>query len=182
MKTFAKVLLKILGWKINEHPIGVKKAVVLMGPHTSNYDFLVGRLAFWYYQVNASFLIKSELFFPPLSWILRAFGGVPVYRNKNNHFTDQAIDYFNNSETMYMVFTPEGTRSYNPNWKKGFYHVALKADVPIYIGFMDYATKTGGFHGLFEPTGDIKKDIAYLKKVLSQYKGKYPENGIFPED
>ena len=77
-----------------------------------------------------------------------------------------------------MVFTPEGTRSYNPNWKKGFYYIAIKAKVPIYMAYIDYEKKTGGFHGLFEPTGDIKKDIAFLKKELGQYKGRFPENGI----
>ena len=77
-----------------------------------------------------------------------------------------------------MVFTPEGTRSYNDKWKKGFYYIAQAANVPIYIGYIDYKKKIGGFHSLFEPTGDVEADIAYLKKVLSQYSGRFPENGI----
>jgi 1-acyl-sn-glycerol-3-phosphate acyltransferase len=77
-----------------------------------------------------------------------------------------------------MVFTPEGTRSYNPNWKKGFYHVAIKANVPIYVAYMDYERKIGGFHSLFEPTGDSDADILVIKNIMKQYKGKFPENGI----
>ena len=178
MRRFSGWILRILGWEISEKPEGVKKAVVVMGPHTSNFDFIIGKLAFIRYGVPSTFLIKSDLFFPPLGWILKSLGGVPVNRKKNNHFTDQAAKYFKDNESMFMVFTPEGTRSYNPKWKKGFYYIALKAKVPIYIGYMDYKTKKGGFHGLFEPTGDIDKDIAFLKNELSQYSGKRPEQGI----
>lgn len=178
-KSFTKWLLGVFGWQVDDHsPEGVKKAVVVMGPHTSNWDFIIGLLAFKHFGVKATFLIKSELFIPPFSWLLKAFGGIPVKRNKNNHFTDQAVKYFNENETMFMVFTPEGTRNYNPNWKKGFYYIALKAKVPIYIGYIDYKKKYGGFLELFNPTGDIRADIAYIKKKLSVIPGKYPKNGI----
>lgn len=178
MKGFAKLVFRLLGWQMVGKPKGVKKAVVAMGPHTSNWDFIIGRLAFWYFGVSASFLIKKELFFPPFGWILKAMGGIPIDRKKNNNFTSQAVQYFEESESMYMVFTPEGTRSYNPNWKKGFYYIALAAKVPIYIGFIDYKNKIGGFGSVVEPTGDIKKDIEFMKRELSQYSGKHPEQGI----
>lgn len=109
-------------------------------------------------------------------------GGVPVDRKKNNNLTDIAASYFDNSESLYLLFTPEGTRSYSPNWKKGFYYIAQKAQVPIYIGYVDYEKKIGGFHSLFQPTGDVDADIKEIKKILSQYKGKYPEKGIRAED
>lgn len=178
MGKFALWILRRMGWTINDNPEGVDKAVIVMGPHTSNWDFIIGKLAFMHYGVKGRYLIKSELFFPPMGWILKALGGIPVNRKKNNNFTDQAVKYFEENDSMYMVFTPEGTRSYNPNWKKGFYYIALKAKVPIYIGYMDYPSKTGGFLELFKPTGDIEKDIAFIKKELSQFKGKFPEQGI----
>jgi 1-acyl-sn-glycerol-3-phosphate acyltransferase len=102
-----------------------------------------------------------------------------VDRKKRNNLTDTALKYFEENETMFIVFSPEGTRSYNPNWKKGFYHVAQKAGVPIYICYIDFKTKTGGFDQLFYPTGDVDADIKYIKSVLSKYQGKYPEKGIF---
>src|SRR5690554_5055549 len=180
MGKIAKWVLKRLGWTIYDRPEGIDKAVVVLGPHTSNWDFIIGNMAFMHYGVKGRYLIKSELFFPPLGWFLKAIGGIPINRKKNNNFTDQAIKYFQENDTMFMVFTPEGTRSYNPNWKKGFYYIALKAEVPIYIGYMDYPTKVGGVLGVFEPTGDVEKDIAELKNILSQFKGKYPEKGISP--
>lgn len=179
MKKFSRFLLKLFGWDIDKHvPEGVKKCVVVMGPHTSNWDFIVGRLAFLSYGVKTGILIKSELFFFPLGLILRALGGLPIRRKSHNNFTDQAKELFDKTDTMFMVFTPEGTRSYNPNWKKGFYYVAQKVNVPIYLTYMDYERKIGGFLELFEPTGDVEKDIAYIKEKLSQFKGRNPENGI----
>ena len=180
MKGLVRFILKISGWKIDQHsPEGVEKCVIVVGPHTSNWDFVIGRMAFTMYGIKPKILIKKDLFFPPLGWILRLMGGIPVDRKKNNNITDMAVKLFNENEKLFMVFTPEGTRSYNPNWKKGFYYIALKANVPIYICYVDYATKTGGFHSLFTPTGDVEKDIAYIKNVLSQYKGRFPEKGIY---
>lgn len=174
-----RLILKIIGWKIDKNvPEGVKKAVIVMGPHTSNWDFIIGKMAFITFGIKGRFLIKKELFFPPFGSILKAMGGIPVDRKANNNFTEQAVDYFKNNESMYMVFTPEGTRSYNSNWKKGFYYIALKAKVPIYIGYMDYQRKIGGFDSLFIPTGNVDADILKIKTILKQYKGKYPENGI----
>lgn len=180
MKKIIRIILKLMGWKIDKHvPDGVKKAVIVMGPHTSNWDFVIGKMAFVTFGIKARFLIKKELFFFPFGPILKAMGGIPVDRKANNNFTEQAVAYFNNNESMYMVFTPEGTRKYNPNWKKGFYYIAQKASVPIYIGYMDYGKKTGGFHSLFQPTGDADKDIREIKEILKQFKGKFPENGIY---
>lgn len=179
MKKIAAFLLWIMGWKVDKTaPEGVKKCVIVVGPHTSNWDFIIGRLAFKTYGVNARFLIKKELFFPPMGWILKAMGGIPVDRQGKNNVTNTAVRLFEENESMYIVFTPEGTRSYNPNWKKGFYHIARKANVPIYISYMDFERKIGGFYEPFTPTGDPDADIAYIKSVLSQFKGKYPEKGI----
>lgn len=183
MRKFNKFLLKLMGWKIDEAtPEGVQQAVVCMGPHTSNWDFIIGRMAFRYYGVTARFLIKKELFFFPLGWLLKRMGGIPVDRKKAGNFTDTASELFQKYDDLYLVFTPEGTRSYSPKWKKGFYYIAIKAKVPIYIAYMDYSNKTGGFKELFVPTGDAEADLKYIKKVLSQFQGKFPENGIKADD
>lgn len=180
MGKFLMFILKIFGWRIDPHaPDGVRKAVIIMGPHTSNWDFIIGKIAFMQYNIKGTYLIKKELFFPPLGWFLKAMGGIPVDRKSNNNFTDQAVAFFEQNESMFMVFTPEGTRAYSPNWKKGFYYIAQKANVPIYIGYIDYEKKIGGFDCLFVTTGNADADIAEIKKILSKYKGKYPEKGIF---
>lgn len=178
-KQIARFLFKLAGWEIDpQAPEGVKKAVIVVGPHTSNWDFIVGRLAFFMYGIDGKFLIKKELFFPPLGWFLKAIGGLPVDRKKNNNMIEYASSLYEKYESLYIVFTPEGTRSYNPKWKKGFYYIAQKANVPIYIAYMDYEKKKGGFLEPLHPSGDVDKDIKYIKEKLSQFKGKYSEKGI----
>jgi 1-acyl-sn-glycerol-3-phosphate acyltransferase len=179
MKKIIQLIFWIIGWKIDERtPEGIKKCVIVVGPHTSNWDFVLGRMAFVTYGVKGRYLIKKELFFPPLGWFLKAIGGVPVDRKQRNNLTETAARFFNENETMFLVFSPEGTRSYNPKWKKGFYYIAMKANVPICISYMDYKRKIGGFHSIFYPTGKVEEDILYIKSILREYKGKYPEKGI----
>ena len=179
MKKIVRFIFWVIGWKIDERaPEGIKKCVIVVGPHTSNWDFVLGKMAFITYGVKGKFLIKKELFFPPLGWFLKAIGGVPVDRKQRNNMTETAAKFFNENETMYLVFSPEGTRSYNPNWKKGFYYIAQKANVPIYICYMDYERKIGGFHSIIYPTGNVDEDIKYIKGILRAYKGRFPENGI----
>lgn len=176
-------ILKLYGWKIHDHqPDGVRKAVICVAPHTSNWDFLIGKIAFSHYGIPTKFLIKKELFIFPFGFLLRRLGGIPVDRNQKSHITEQAVSYFNSNDDFFLVFTPEGTRDYQPQWKKGFYYIALNANVPIYLGFIDYKNKTGGFEGKFIPTGDIEKDLLEIKRRLMKYKGKRPENGIRTEE
>ena len=179
MRLIVRFFFWLFGWKIDKHsPKGVKKCVVAVGPHTSNWDFIIGKMAFISFGVNAKFLIKKSLFFFPLGFFMKRMGGIPVDRSKANNLTSKAKELFETNENLFLVFTPEGTRSYNPNWKKGFYYIAVEAKVPIYIAYIDYKNKMGGFHSLFEPTGDLKKDILEIKKTLAQFSGKYPEKGI----
>jgi 1-acyl-sn-glycerol-3-phosphate acyltransferase len=169
MGKFLFFVLKLAGWKIDpKSPSGVNKAVVLMGPHTSNWDFIIGKITFMHYNIQGRFLIKKELFKFPLGYFMRKMGGIPVDRKSNNNFTDQAVNYFENNATMFMVFTPEGTRKYSPHWKKGFYYIAMKANVPIYLAYIDYEKKTGGFHSLFEPTGNADEDIKSIQRKVSR--------------
>lgn len=183
MGKFLFWLLKRFGWKIDDHaPSGVKKAIVVVGPHTSNWDFVIGKITFMHYGIKAKYLIKKDLFVFPFGPILKAMGGIPVDRQKKNNMTEQAVKLFSENDEFYLVFTPEGTRKYQPNWKKGFYYIAQEANVPIYIAYMDYKRKIGGFHSLFQPTGDVEADIKYIKNIMADYTGKVPENGVFKED
>lgn len=179
MKTIAKLVFKIIGWDIDKtSPKGLKKCVVVMGPHTSNWDFVLGKMAFLSYGVNANYLIKSAAFFFPFGYFLRRMGGIPVNRSQKNNLTAIATDLFKSSEELFLVFTPEGTRSYNPNWKKGFYYIAVEAKVPICIAYVDYKNKKGGFHSIFNPSGNVDNDIIKIKTVLSQFEGRFPEKGV----
>jgi len=173
------LLLKLMGWDVPKtSPKGVRKAVICVGPHTSMWDFVVGKLIFMQFDVQETFLLKKELFFPPLGWLLKKLGGIPTDRRSNVNLTDQAAAYFEKYESMFMIIPPEATRSYNPHWRTGFYYIAQKAQVPIYVTVLDYKTKTVGFVKRIEPTGNIDEDIAEIKEILSHATGRYPKNGI----
>ncbi len=179
MKFLSGLILRLMGWKINPYvPENLDKCVLVMGPHTSNWDFVIGRLAFFYLGVKPKIIIKKELFFPPMGWILRGLGGIPVDRKKKNNMTEYAANLFATNEKLYLLFTPEGTRKYNPNWKKGFYYISRKAQVPIVICYMDYTSKTGGIHSVMSPMDNAEENVNYIKSILCQYKGKFPDQGI----
>jgi 1-acyl-sn-glycerol-3-phosphate acyltransferase len=105
-------------------------------------------------------------------------GGVPVDRSKNTKLTDEIAKSFAGRNEMVMMVTPEGTRSYSPEWKKGFYIIAQKANVPILLGFLDYPKKEAGFGPVFYPTGDFDKDIEEIKNFYRTKKGRFPEKGV----
>jgi 1-acyl-sn-glycerol-3-phosphate acyltransferase len=179
MKFLSRIILRLMGWRIhpNVHN-NISKCVLVMGPHTSNWDFVIGRLAFFYLGVKPKIIIKKELFFPPLGWILKGLGGIPVDRRKKNNMTDYAVKLFDENDRLYLLFTPEGTRKLNPNWKKGFYYIAKKAQVPILICYLDYPSKTGGIHSLIDPMDNAEDSVEYIKSILKNYKGKFPDQGI----
>jgi len=179
MRKLVHKFLLLFGWNISLwKPEGIKKAVVVMGPHTSNWDFVLGRLAFYMMHLQGRYLVKKDIFVFPLGLILKALGAIPVDRSKNNNMVEYVANLFKEKEELYVVFTPEGTRSYNPNWKKGFYYIAVKAEVPILLAYVDFPSKRGGFLEVFYPTGDVDADILEIKRKLGQFKGKYPEKGI----
>ncbi len=176
MRLISKFLYFIFGWKA-EGGISddIKKAVLIIAPHTSNWDFYIGRFYTWIKGINASVLIKKEAFKWPLAGLLKKVGGIPIDRNKNTSKVVQIVKMFNEMDNLFLAITPEGTRKRNDKWKMGFYHIACEAKVPILLCYIDYEKKTAGIGPPFWPTGDIKKD---MKEIENYYRGrhaKYPE-------
>ncbi|HIZ06170.1 MAG TPA: acyltransferase, partial [Candidatus Phocaeicola gallistercoris] len=102
-------------------------------------------------------------------------GGIPVNRDKHSSMVEQIIYKIKNSQTFHLAITPEGTRSPNPNWKKGFYYIALGANIPIVLIGIDYKKKCIYAEKYIIPCGDINKDMKTIKLYFKQFKGKYPE-------
>ena len=178
LKLLASLILKIMGWKVvGEIPEEVKKAVVLSAPHTSNFDFFIGRLGLWYKGYPVYFLIKKEAFKPAfVGWILKKAGGIPVDRGKSSSTTKKIAEELKKRDNIYLVITPEGTRSLVKTWKRGFYYIALEAGIPIVLGFVNYPQKEAGFGPVFYPTGDYEKDIKEIQKFYYDKGAKHPEN------
>lgn len=176
MKKFAEWILNKSGWKLFNNADDLKKCVICVAPHTSNWDFVIGKLYYMAQGKNASFLMKKEWFFFPLGILFKKMGGVPVDRSKKTSITDQLAEKFHNNDNFKVAITPEGTRKRNPNWKMGFYYIALKANVPIQLAYIDYQKKEVGIQENFYPTGNEEQDLAYIKNFYRDIKGKKPEN------
>lgn len=168
---------KLLGWKlVGNIPDDVKKCVITVAPHTSMADFILGRLAYCYLDRNVRYLIKKELFdIPVLKSILLRLGGMPVDRSGRNNIVNQAAALFGKYDDLNIIIAPEGTRKLVRNWKKGFYYIAIKANVPIVLGFLDFKKKELGFGPTFYPTGNFEEDWKQMEVFYRGINAKHPE-------
>lgn len=166
---------RLLGWKTVITVPFYEKCVICAAPHTSNWDLLIGKLFYGSLGRRASFLMKKEWFFFPLNLVFKAMGGIPVNRGKKNSLVDQMARRFASCSRFNLAITPEATRKANPEWKKGFYYIALQAQVPIMLFGIDYPSKTITCTKAIMPSGDIEKDMREIKRYFMQFTGRHPE-------
>jgi 1-acyl-sn-glycerol-3-phosphate acyltransferase len=179
-KAIAKFLFQTLwGWRFETtYPKEVKKSVIIVLPHTSNWDFPIGIFIRPIIDLDTSYVAKSSLFFFPLGIIMRWLGGVPVDRSKHNNFVDAVAALYEGKESFKITLAPEGTRKKVTSLKSGFYYIALKAKVPIVLCKFDWANKLVGFSQPFYPSGDYEKDLPLMLQYFKGVKGFHPENGL----
>lgn len=171
------LILRIAGWKVTCTVPDFPKCIICVAPHTSNYDFIIGKLVYASLGRKAGFLMKSTWFFFPLGLIFRAIGGVPVYRDrKHDNLTRQLIERFDSADRLTLAITPEGTRSRTTEWRTGFLHIAREAGIPIVLGAIDFATKSVYLTDVFIPTGDTEADMRAVKDYYKPFTGKHPES------
>jgi len=179
-QTLSKWLFfKLAGWTIvGDFPKDVKKYIIVVAPHTSGWDFLIGLLVRSIKQVEAYFIGKDSLFKPPLGWLFRALGGYPVDRSKRTNFVDSVVDLFNSKESFAIAIAPEGTRKRVEKLKTGFYYIALGAKIPIVLGKLDYEHKIVEIAEPMYLSGNIDHDFEKIVSFFRGVKGKYPENSV----
>lgn len=169
-------ILKRAGWKITISVPDYDKSIVVVAPHTSNWDFVVCMLASWAVGRKIGFLMKASWFFFPLNYLLKALGGIPVPRKKHHgSLTDAVIEKFNRSSRLCIAITPEGTRSRTDKWHTGFLRIAAGAQVPILLAAIDFPTRHIYLDKEFKTTGDIEADMRAIKDYYKPYTGRYPE-------
>ncbi len=177
MAILTRWLLKQLGWKlVSPLPSQVKKCIIILAPHTSNWDFIMGLLYMWAYRLNIHYLIKDvwtkSLFGPFLRWT----GAIGINRSQPDNTISQLTNELDRSDRYLLAITPEGTRHRVPVWKTGFYRIATSCNLPIYCGFIDYKTKTLGFLGHLSPSNDQAADFATIEHLYKNVIGKNPSN------
>lgn len=182
LKLISRFLLWLSGWKVNYANFEVsQKCVMIASPHTSNWDFYFMRLAFYVLDVPMKVTIKDDWTRFPFSLIIEPMGGIGIDRGpkipgkKRKSYIDTMAELLANNERIAMIVTPEGTRSLNTKWKKGFYYAALKANVPICFGYLDYAKKEAGVGGFVHPTENIDETMRAVMAFYSTVTPKFPE-------
>ena len=170
------LLYKKLGWTKCVTVAHPDKFIICLAPHTSNWDFIIGQLYAQAEGFKINFLMKREWFFWPLGVIFRSLGGIPVWRSKHTSMTDNLAETAKTKDSFKLCITPEGTRSPNTELKKGFYFIALKAEIPILLYGVDYEKKKIVCTDSFTPSGNIDEDMPKIKSYFKDFKGKKPEN------
>lgn len=166
-----------LGWTCVGETPPYPKYVIIVAPHTSNWDAFYLIPAASQLKLDMNFFGKHTLFHGPLGWFLRSIGGIPLDRSRQQSFVSQAAEWFKAREKLVIGVAPEGTRRWSPGWKTGFYYIALQAGVPVVLAYLDYARKEGGIlpEVLF-PSGDIDRDFERLREIYSKFTGYRPAN------
>lgn len=175
MNIFHKILFGWMGFKDDVSEPFLEKYIIALAPHTSNWDFVIGMLYCRAKGFRCNFLMKKEWFFWPLGILMHRLGGIPVFRNKQMGMTDIVAEQAMKMKSFRLCITPEGTRKPVTEWKKGFYYIALKANLPILLYALDYRTKTITCTRTFYPTGDAEKDILEIKNYYKDFTGRHPE-------
>ena len=175
-KLISKIIFQIIGWKVVGKLNYPDKCLVIAAPHTSNWDFFIGRCYAYIIGIVPKYLIKSELFLPILRSLIKWNGGIPVYRHSKNNVVDQITQIYNSTDKFILGISPEGTRRRVERWRTGFYHIAVKSEVPILLLKMDYEKKEIGIINEFHPSGDKDKDLLFIQNQYKNIKGKIPKN------
>lgn len=168
-------LLRLFGWRCVVEPLPGPKGVIIVYPHTSNWDFILGVLYRFGTGMRANWMGKDTLFRWPLRRLFLRMGGVPINRRQATGFIEAALEQYAGSDWLWLALAPEGTRSPTDHLKSGFYQIALGANVPCGLGYIDYATRTLGIERYVRFTGDMERDLEMLREFYAPRRGRYPE-------
>lgn len=174
-KGFSRLLgtawLRMTGWRLTGEFPDVPKAVIVVAPHSSNWDGFHGLSMKQVVGIDISFLAKKQLFWWPLGPILRAAGAVPIDRGASGDLVDQAVQQFAQHDRFWLGVAPEGTRKTVDRWKSGFWRIAHAAQVPIVTAYFHYPEKRAGIGPMFHTTDDMAADMTRIRAAYTQWRG-----------
>ena len=177
LRAASAAFLRVNGWRVEGAlPAHARKAVLIAAPHTSNWDLPYTLMVAFCLRLNIRWMGKASLFRRPFGPVMRWLGGVAVNREKSSNVVADCAAALRRSEVpLQLVVPPEGTRGKTRHWKTGFYFIALQAQVPIILAYMDYQRKVSGLGPTFTPTGDVDRDMAEIKHFYAGVKGRRAE-------
>ena len=175
VQRLARGLLSLLGWRAELVWPAAPRGVLVVYPHTSNWDFFIGLL--WRFATGfpTRWIGKDTIFRWPITGLLERLGGTPVNRRESTGLIAQLVAEFERRPWMWLAIAPEGTRARADRWRSGFYHLALAAKVPVGLAFIDYGARVLGVSTYIELRGDEEADLARMRAFYAGKTGKHPE-------
>ena len=170
----SRVVLKLAGWRVEGAlPASVRKCVLIAAPHTTNWDLPITLMAAFLLRLNPYWMGKASIFKPPFGAVMRWLGGIAVQREQSNNLVAASAAALVAADSpVQLIVPPQGTRSGVTEWKTGFYYIAQTAQLPILLAYIDYPNKRVGLGPMFEPSGDIERDMAEIKAFYAPMRGK----------
>ncbi len=170
------LILKLIGWKAVGRPVENARFVLIGAPHTSNWDFPIMLMVVLSLRLKVFWMGKHTLFPFPVGWFMKWLGGIPVDRSRATNLVEQTVQQYRENPELIVLVPPEGTRSKVKEWKTGFYRIAVNAQVPVLLGYVDAAKKEGGLADFFYPTGNLEEDMPKIRAFYADKVGINPEN------
>ena len=170
----AKFIMRMVGWRVDGGLPDLPKFILIGAPHTSNWDFVLFLGVIFSLRANVRFMGKAEIFRSPIGFFFRYCGGVPVDRSKSTGLVDQMVQACRESDHFILTIAPEGTRHQVQEWKRGFYHIAKGAGIPIVMAIVDGKQKTVRVGQVFHPTEDMEADIKVIQGFFAGIVGINP--------
>lgn len=173
---FGGLVLRMIGWTIEGRLPADPKYVLIVAPHTSNWDFPVGFAAKQALRLECHFMAKDSLFWWPLGAFMRWVGGLPVDRAAAGDVVGTAARAFKEAPRFVLVIAPEGTRSRVERWKSGFHRIARAAGVPVFLATFDYSRKVVRLGPQFAAGEDYDADVAAIRAHITPAMACRPQN------
>jgi 1-acyl-sn-glycerol-3-phosphate acyltransferase len=168
-------LLALVGWRTVLVWPPEPKGVIIVYPHTSNWDFVIGMLFKIGHGLPANWIGKAEMFPWPFTGLLKWLGGVPIDRRKSRGFLEALVEEFRRRDWIWVAIAPEGTRSRTDHLKSGFYQLAVAAGVPVALGYIDFRTRTVGIDTYLHMSGDREADLQRIREFYADKHGRRHE-------
>ncbi|QHQ29797.1 putative acyltransferase protein [Xanthomonas albilineans] len=173
MRWLGRTALRLTGWRVVGEFPDLPKLVMIVAPHSSNWDGFLGFAVKFAVGFEVRVLGKTQLFWWPLGALLRKLGGIPLDRKSPRGVIEQAVALIRDAERMWYVITPEGTRKRVEKWKTGFWKIAHDAQVPIFPVYFDYPSRTVGLGEPVRTSEDMQADIAAIRTWYRPWRGKH---------
>lgn len=169
------LIMRLAGWRVDGKMPDLPKYIIVGAPHTSNWDFVLFLGIVFHLKISVRYMGKAELFNNPFGWFFYWCGGIPVDRKKSTGLVEQMVEVCNNSKKFILVIAPEGTRYHVNEWKRGFHHIAQKANIPIVMAKVDGVHKTAWVGEVFQTTQNIEADMTAIQAAFAGMSGINPK-------